>query len=36
MTLQQFGLTPEQILKRRDGIGGSDANTIMSGDEARN
>lgn len=35
MTLQQFGLTPEQILKRRDGIGGSDANIIMSGDEAR-
>ncbi len=35
MTLQQFGLTPEQILKRRDGIGGSDANIIMSGDDAR-
>lgn len=35
MTLQQFGLTPEQILKRRDGIGGSDANTILSGDDAR-
>ena len=35
MTLQQFGLTPEQVLKRRDGIGGSDANIIMSGDQAR-
>ena len=35
MTLQQFGLTAEQILKRRDGIGGSDANIIMSGDDAR-
>ena len=34
MTLQQFGLTPDQILRRRDGIGGSDANIIMSGDQA--
>lgn len=34
MTLQTFGLTAEQKLKRRDGIGGSDANKIMSGDQA--
>lgn len=34
MTLQQFGLTAEQKLKRRDGIGGSDANIIMGGDQA--
>ena len=34
MTIQQFGLTAEQILKRRDGIGGSDANIIMGGDPA--
>lgn len=34
MTLQTFGLTAEQILKRREGIGGSDANIIMGGDQA--
>ncbi len=34
MTLQQFGLTAEQKLMRKDGIGGSDANVIMGGDQA--
>lgn len=34
MTLQTFGLTAEQILKRRDSIGGSDANIIANGDPA--
>lgn len=35
MTLHQFGLTPDQLLRRREGIGGSDANIIMSGDDAK-
>lgn len=35
MTIQQFGLTAEQKLLRREGLGGSDANTLMSGDPAR-
>ena len=35
MTIQQFGLTPEQLLERKTGIGGSDANVIMSGDDQR-
>lgn len=35
MTLQTFGLTAEQLLERKTGIGGSDANVIMSGDDAR-
>lgn len=34
MSIIQFGLTAEQILKRREGIGGSDANIIMGGDQA--
>lgn len=35
MTLQTFGLTAEQKLLRLEGLGGSDANTLMSGDPAR-
>ena len=35
MTLQHFGLTPAQLLERKKGIGGSDANIIMSGDDAK-
>lgn len=35
MTIMQFGLTPEQVLERRNGIGGSDANILMSGDDAK-
>lgn len=35
MTLQTFGLTAEQLLKRKSGIGGSDANVLMSGDANR-
>ena len=31
----QLGLTKEQIAKRTQSIGGSDANTLMSGDDER-
>jgi predicted phage-related endonuclease len=30
-----MALTPEQIARRRTSIGGSDANTLMSGDKER-
>lgn len=33
--LSDIGLTPDQIAARAKGIGGSDANTILSGDDAR-
>jgi predicted phage-related endonuclease len=33
--LQTLGLSPEQLALRKDALGGSDANTIMSGDEKR-
>ena len=33
--LATLGLSAEAIAARRHSIGGSDANTIMSGDEAR-
>ena len=33
--LSEIGLSADQLIARRDCIGGSDANTIMSGDDAR-
>lgn len=33
--LSEIGLTPDQIKARANGIGGSDANTILSGEDAR-
>jgi hypothetical protein len=35
MRTLQLGLTPEQLAKRRHSLGGSDANTLMSGDNER-
>lgn len=32
MTIHQLGLTPQQVLERRKGMGGHDANITMSGD----
>ena len=33
--LDEIGLRPEELAERAAGIGGSDANTIFSGDAAR-